>query len=152
MGTVKPLTTQRGVATLELTIVLPILLLLMVTTFEIGRALFQYNTLTKAVRDGARYIATEAIAGTLGTIDLTGKIVPTQNLVVFGNANGVGSTILPNLTVADVTVTAGANQTITVSASYGYTPALFSQVPNFGVGGGQNLEFTLNATTVVRAL
>jgi Flp pilus assembly protein TadG len=143
---------QRGVATVEIVIVLPLLLFLLVATFEIGRGLFQYNTLTKAVRDGARYIATEALAGTLGTVNLTGKIAPTQNLVVYGNTNGVGSSILPNLTVADVSVATGANQRITVSASYAYTPALFTQMPNFGFGGGQNLQLTLTATSVMRAL
>ena len=148
----RALNTERGVATVELVIVLPVLLLLLVATFEIGRALFQYNTLTKAVRDGARYIAAEAITGTLGTVDLTAEILPTKNLVVYGNANGVGPSILPNLSVGDVTVSGGANQTITVSVSYGYSPALFSEIPNFGFGGGQDLEFTLTATTVMRAL
>ena len=39
---------QRGVAIIEFVITLPLLLLLLLATAEIGRALFQYNTLTKA--------------------------------------------------------------------------------------------------------
>ena len=49
---------QHGIATVELAIVAPILLLILLGVAEMGRALFQYNTLSKAVRDSARYYST----------------------------------------------------------------------------------------------
>ncbi len=44
----------RGQALVEFALVLPILLLLLVAIFDLGRAAFAYNTLTNAAREGAR--------------------------------------------------------------------------------------------------
>ena len=46
---------QRGVAIVEFALVLPLLLLMTFVVTEYSRALYQYNTLTKSVRDAARY-------------------------------------------------------------------------------------------------
>ena len=48
---------QRGVAIVEFALILPFLLLLTFITTEFGRAIYQYNTLTKSVRDAARYLS-----------------------------------------------------------------------------------------------
>jgi len=45
---------QRGQALLEFALVLPIFVLLLVAIFDLGRAVFAYNTLTNAAREGAR--------------------------------------------------------------------------------------------------
>ena len=45
---------QRGIMSVEFIIVAPFLMLLMLGISEFGHALYQYNTLTKSVRDGAR--------------------------------------------------------------------------------------------------
>ena len=81
---------QGGAVIVELAIVLPIMLFLMLATAEFGRAFFQYNTLTKAVRDGGRYAAANALAGSLGTLDVNAIAAETQQLVVYGNAIGNG--------------------------------------------------------------
>ena len=75
---------QQGLAMVEFAIVLPLLLFLMFAAAEFGRALFQYNTLLKAVRDGARYMAQNAFLGD-GT-QINGD-APTEamNLVVYGS-------------------------------------------------------------------
>lgn len=44
----------RGQALVEFALVIPIFLLLMVALFDLGRAVFAYNTLTNAAREGAR--------------------------------------------------------------------------------------------------
>ena len=44
----------RGQALVETALVLPILLLVIVALFDLGRATFAYNTLTNAAREGAR--------------------------------------------------------------------------------------------------
>ena len=49
---------QKGVAIVEFALILPFLLLLTFITTEFGRAIWEYNTLTKSVRDAARYLST----------------------------------------------------------------------------------------------
>jgi len=44
----------RGQALVEMALVLPIFLLVMVALFDLGRAVFAYNTLTNAAREGVR--------------------------------------------------------------------------------------------------
>lgn len=47
-------TRRRGQALVEFALVIPIFLLMMVALFDLGRAVFAYNTLTNAAREGAR--------------------------------------------------------------------------------------------------
>lgn len=44
----------RGQALVEFALILPIFLLVFVALFDLGRAVFTYNTLTNAAREGAR--------------------------------------------------------------------------------------------------
>jgi Flp pilus assembly protein TadG len=44
----------RGQALVEFALVIPIFLLVLVAIFDLGRAVFAYNTLTNAAREGAR--------------------------------------------------------------------------------------------------
>jgi Flp pilus assembly protein TadG len=45
---------RRGQALVEFALVIPIFLLVMVALFDLGRAVFAYNTLTNAAREGVR--------------------------------------------------------------------------------------------------
>jgi Flp pilus assembly protein TadG len=45
---------RRGQALVEFALVFPILLLVLIALFDLGRAVFAYNTLTNAAREGAR--------------------------------------------------------------------------------------------------
>lgn len=49
---------QRGTATIEFSILIVPLLLLLFGVTEYGRAIYQYNTLAKSVRDATRYLST----------------------------------------------------------------------------------------------
>jgi len=143
----------RGVAIVEFTVTLPLLLLLILVTVEFGRAFMQYNTLTKAVRDGVRYLASEAILGQTGIVVIDTQLVSSaRNLVVYGNVTGTGSPALPGLSGADITVVAGANPgDIVVRAAYSYDPVFFT-LPMFGLGPDLNPAYTLRAGATVRAL
>ena len=44
----------RGQALVETALVLPVLLLILIALFDVGRAIFAYNTATNAAREGAR--------------------------------------------------------------------------------------------------
>jgi Flp pilus assembly protein TadG len=143
---------QRGVAILEFVITLPLLMMLILATAEIGRALFQYNTLTKALRDSARYVS-GARPGSTGVFNLTPEIrSAAQRLVVYGNATGAGSALLPDLAPSDVTIVASGAGYITVSAVYNFTPMLGAQLETFGVVDPIQLAFPMRAAVVMRVL
>lgn len=144
---------QRGVATIEFAICAPVLFLLMLATAEFGRVMFQYNTLVKAVRDGARYAASNAAVGNTRVVNITtARRNETRNLVVTGNIGGTGTPLLPGLTVNNVTVTDVGSGFIQVAASYTYIPMIGSTLPTFGFGAPINLARTMPATVVMRAL
>jgi Flp pilus assembly protein TadG len=86
---------QRGTAIVEFALVLPLLLLLTMTTTEFGRAIYQYNTIVKSLRDATRYLSMQ----TPNT-----KLTEAKNLVVFGNIAGTGPALVPGLTVAKVSI------------------------------------------------
>ena len=50
---------ERGAAMVEMALVLPIVILLFLGMVDFGRALFLYNNLTNAAREGARFGAAE---------------------------------------------------------------------------------------------
>jgi Flp pilus assembly protein TadG len=113
------------VALVEFALVLPVLLLSSLVTTEFGRAIYQYNTIVKSVRDAARYLSVQ----TPGT-----HTAEARNLVVYGNIAGTGNPLAPGLTLAQVPQptwqTAGANpliNTVTVQVdSYVFHPMLGS--------------------------
>ena len=109
---------QKGVAIVEFALILPFLLLLTFITTEFGRAVWEYNTLTKSVRDAARYLSIQ----TPGT-----HIAEARNLMVYGNLQGSGTPLALGLSTLNVPnptwQTAGTNpviNTVTVRIS-GYT-------------------------------
>jgi hypothetical protein len=83
---------QKGQSLLELALVLPLLMLIAFGAIEFGRAYYQYNTLTKALRDGARYMSYHIYSSAEET--------NCYNMVVYGNTAGSGSPVLPGLTTS----------------------------------------------------
>jgi len=143
---------QRGLALVETAITLPFLLFVMLAASEFTFAFVQHTTLTKAVRDGVRFAAEEAIDGTL-TFDLTAAIQnDTRRLVVYGNTAGVGTPAAVGLTVGNVTVTSMGNEIVEVSLSYPYTGILGTVLPSFGYGPNISMLFSMDATVAMRAL
>lgn len=147
--------TQKGTAMVEFAIVAPLMIFLLLAVAEFGNVLNQYNTLTKAVRDGARHVAGKALdLGTNVVILSDGLKAETRQVVVNGAAGGTA--LLPGLTTGNVAVTQVDDQHVSVQASYTYTPLLGAgaSLPSFGLGGGGSipLGFTFQATVVMRAL
>lgn len=149
----QPLGAQRGTAMIEFAIGLPVLLFLLLATAEVGRLMSQYNTLTKAVRDGVRYAASKASLGTTGIITVTPAIqAAVANLVVTGSTTGTGTSLLPGFSTSNVTVTDAGSGYVSVSASYTYSPMVGSSLPTFGLGAPINLAVTLNSAQVMPGL
>jgi len=146
---------RRGLATLEFAICAPLLFLLLLATAEMGRLLFQYNTLMKAVRDGARYAAGHAADNdSTRTVSISTQLRDeTRNLVVTGNIAGTGTPLLPGLTAQQVTVEAsGAGFVRIIVNDFTFTPVLGGTLPTFGLGDPINLTMPLAATVEMRAL
>jgi hypothetical protein len=144
---------QEGIALVETVLCLPVLLFLMLASAEVTNVFVQHNTLTKAVRDGARYAAGVSFNHGAKVFDLSPDIISdTKSLVVFGDTSGAGTAALPNLTVGAVTVTEVATETVEVRATYAYTGILGSVLPAFGFGPDHLLSFNLEASIRMRAL
>src|SRR5690348_16493357 len=90
---------DRGVQLVELAIVLPIMLLLFAAVAEFGRYFYEYTTVAKSARLGARYLASKSVTST--TVDWKTNA---KNMVVYGNTAGTGTAILSGLTTANVDV------------------------------------------------
>jgi Flp pilus assembly protein TadG len=143
---------EQGLAAVEFAIILPLVLLIMLATAELGRALYQYNTLTKAVRDGARHLSSVAIIGGTGIISLDAdKVTDTRNLVIYGSTGGTGTSLLPGLAPGQITVTAPDALHVRVQAAYPYQP-IFATLPGFGLMSDISANWNLTAASTMRAL
>ncbi len=148
-----PISWQRGAVLAEMALVTPILLLLMLATAEVTRAFVDHNTLTKAVRNGARYVAANAYQGTTGVVFVGAALrAETQNLIVYGNTAGTGVPVLPGLTPADITIIdIGANN-VRISAAHTISGLLGPVLRSFHGGSDINMVHNLEATVTMRAL
>lgn len=97
MRPVNTLYPQRGVAAVELAILLIPLVLLTFGITEYGRAMYQYNTLAKGVRSAVRHLSVNS-AGDATQIGIA------KCLAVYGNAACTGAPLVPGLTTAMVSV------------------------------------------------
>lgn len=126
--------TQKGVAIIEFALILPFLLLLTFITTEFGRAIWQYNTLTKSVRDSVRYLSLQTPGDPVA-------IAKARNLTVYGNLTGTGTPLAEGLSTSNVPdptwQTAGTNpviNTVTIRIT-GYTfNSMFSTVLGLPIG------------------
>ncbi|UUM30078.1 TadE/TadG family type IV pilus assembly protein [Vibrio japonicus] len=133
---------EKGIASVEFTIVLPLLLLFLVAIGEFGNAFIRYNTLSKAVQNGARF----AVSEVYGTAKAD-NIAPTsdiQNAVIYGNPNPAdgAAPILESLTV-NVSYDA-VGKYVVVTAQYPYTPIIGAML------GDLLSDITLTASAVMR--
>ena len=91
---------EAGVQLVEVAIVIPILLMMFGAVAEFGRYFYEYTTLAKGARVGARYMSTK----TLRVVPSKDWILDTKKLVVYGNTAGTGTPIMTGLTVDNVDV------------------------------------------------
>lgn len=125
---------ERGTAVLELALVLPLLVLLVFGTLDVGRAIYIKNALANAARDGARFASVD----------------PTNSACIQTVAAQRSS--LANLGAADVTITRGSvdlGQPITVAVQSTYTPI----TPLVGsLIGSSSLTLRSSATMEIRSV
>lgn len=111
---------ERGVQLVEAAIVIPIFLVLFAATAEFGRFFYEYQTLAKAVRGGARYLSSVPLSA--------GEKTTAQNIVVYGSPASTGTPVLDGLQTSHVVIEQSGDSlvlpdTITVKViGYQYQP------------------------------
>jgi Flp pilus assembly protein TadG len=150
---------QAGTAAIEMAILVTVLVPLTLGVTELGRAMYEYNSLAKATRDAARYLSSQ------GPNDAA-DIAIAKCLAVYGTQDCSGSVLVPGLTTAMVAVCdsvscAGshANQAtgsgvinlVTVTVS-GYTFMPVVPLPVFTNLGGTSITFSDISTTMRQIL
>lgn len=146
---------QRGLAAVELALMLPIFLLIVTWTAEIGRIMYQHNTLTKTVRDGAQYLARYGVVA--GVMNPTAdQRTLARTLIVYGSPVAGSTPLLPGLAPSHVSITTEAEPPSTVathvvvSISYPFQPVF--GLPGFGIASDGTTPATLNASMRMRGL
>ena len=125
--------TMRGAVAVELALLLIPLIVLAFGVAEFGRAMYQYNTLVKTVRDAARLLSQHSPTDTVNYPETEARC-----LVVYGSADCSGSALLPGLStgmvaIASSTTTTGAGTsinlvTVTVTSytfNFAFNPLVF---------------------------
>jgi Flp pilus assembly protein TadG len=129
----------RGVAVIELALLLAPLVVMLFGVAELGRAIYTYNNLAKTVRDAARHLSQHGPGDAL-------IAAQARCLAVYGNTDCSGDALAPGLTVehvvlCDATLCAtthaglstglGAVNLVTVGvARYAWTSAVQWVVPD----------------------
>ena len=148
---------QQGLAMVEFTLVLPVLLLLLLAFGEFGRMLYQYNILLQASRDADRFVASQAWNSTLGQVALSNTLLTqTRNVAVYGVPANTGTAVVSGLTTGKVDVAAVGIDHVRVTITYTFCPVIGGgncggSIPGF-FGTQIALSIPLVATTVMRAL
>ncbi|MNR21935.1 TadE-like protein [compost metagenome] len=148
---------QQGLAIVEFTLVLPVLLLLLLAFGEFGRMLYQYNLLLQASRDADRFVASNAWNSTLGAVALSDTLLTqTKNVAVYGVPANTGTAVVSGLTTGNVVVAAVGTDHVRVTITYTFCPVIGAgnctgSLPGF-FGNQIALGIPLVATTVMRAL
>ncbi len=88
---------EQGIQFVELALVMPIFLLLFGAVAEFGRFFYEYTSVAKAARVGARYLTTSKVAVAEDNM--------VKNLVVYGNYAGTGSPVVSGLNTSNVVIT-----------------------------------------------
>jgi Flp pilus assembly protein TadG len=148
---------QQGLAMVEFTLVLPVMLLLLLAFCEFGRLLYQYNILLQASRDANRFVASNAWNSTIGAVALSSTLqTQTKNVAVYGVPANTGTAVLSGLTTGNVVVAPVGIDHVRVTITYTFCPVIgggncAGSIPGF-FGNPIALSIPLVATTVMRAL
>ena len=120
----------RGAAAVEFAIVLIPLITLAMGVAEFGRAIWQYEALTKSTRDAARYLSTYLPS------DSAYPVGQAKCLVVYGSTScpsGQATPLVSGLTTSMVIVCDAVSST---SCQDSTDPAQFSNVPTYDTNNG----------------
>jgi Flp pilus assembly protein TadG len=138
---------QRGAAVVEFALLLVLLLMFVAGVVEFGRAFWYYDALTKATRDGARYLSNTRVSA---LVALDAATQTQARLMVVDAANLAQ---VPNFTIGDVTVSCEPNcdapvyVTVAIDA---YPMTIGGWIPIFLPVGSTTWSTTLSPYTAMR--
>jgi hypothetical protein len=139
---------ERAQALVETALVLPLLLLLIVGLFDVGRAIWLSNTLATAVREGSRYgVVHGALSGSPTGPGAASYTPPDTDTTITAHVRSYATGVPDTLTVRSTWPDGNANRgsRIVVSASFPFTPVL-SQV---FLGSGLGITLQSSSTLVI---
>lgn len=135
---------HRGLAIVEFAITMPLVLLLLAATADLGRALYQYTALNKAVQDGARYLSEKGFLVANAVLIDGDDLRRAERVTAYGTPTGSTTPVLPGFSDTNVTASiVTGTQFVRVQASYEFEP-LFAAFAFLGSGGA--VTFTATAT------
>lgn len=94
---------ERGATMVEMAIVMPLLLLILISIFELGGAFRDYLTVSNSVRDGVRILSASgddaeadcrAILAAVDTLELAGRFADVDRIEIYkadSNGNQIGA-------------------------------------------------------------
>ncbi len=110
---------SRGQALVEFALVIPIFLLVLVALFDLGRAVFAYNTITNAAREGARIaIVNQDVSSIKARAKEQTAIVELDDPSVAINFYQVANDGTPNLADPCSPVAVGCLAVVSFEATY----------------------------------
>jgi len=141
------LQSSTGSSAVEFALMLPLLVLLLISFFEVGRLFWTYSVVSSAVRDSSRYAS--RLNMTCSGFSNSSNTAIVQRLTRTGTVDAGGNPLLPNWTSdGSVTITFGCINnsasdylgvydgltqipTVTVAASAPYSIGLTGFLPGF---------------------
>lgn len=142
-----------GNAAVEMALVTPFLLIILFGSVELGNYFMDEHTLVKAVRDGARFAARQSFANYTSCSGAPGGTVvsDTQNVVINGYLSG-GSTITPNASAGDITLSVSCTATAGGQDMLGIYRSRFGSTCDGSTANGCAQIVTVNATVPYRSV
>ncbi|MBK5295120.1 MAG: pilus assembly protein [Acidobacteriia bacterium] len=119
---------RRGNAMIEFAIATSLLIPALSGAYQFGYTLYQYDLLSSAVANGARYASSRTYRTLSGAGDLTKVRLATQNIVVYGSPSGGSTPQVRGLTTGNVIVTY-------TTTSTGIPLSVKVSITNFTVNG-----------------
>ena len=148
---------HRGQALVEFALVIPIFLVLLVGLFDLGRAVFAYNTLTNAAREGARIaIVNQYKPSIIARAKQQTAIVELNDPSVEIDFYRVNADGTPDTSTQCTNVAVGCLAVVSFEATYRpITPIisniLFSNGVTFEAQSVLSVEYSCPSSTVVAA-
>lgn len=130
---------QRGQGLVEFALVFPIIVLLLIATFDMGRAVYAYTSIANAARQGARVAAVNQLYPA-GSVTTCAENMPVEDMTSGGTptwsarACAAAAATSLGLTPSNVTVAYAAPSGSTLACPAGPAPAAASANTPFHVG------------------
>ncbi len=142
-----------GSAAVEMALIAPLLLVLLFGSVELGNFFMNEHTLIKAVRDGSRFAARQNFTNYTSCSGSPGGTVvsDTQNVVMNGYLSG-GSTITPNISASNITLSVSCTPTANGQDMLGIYRSRFGGTCNGSTANGCAQVVTVSATVPYRSI